>query len=145
MAWIPITEDDVKTRLAGAELAAYKSRALAAGQADPLPEIIEQTVDEIRGYIAVRNTLQNGVTIPSKLKSAALALIVYRVITRLPVSVSRERTDENTRAEELLKLVADGKFRVEEATTPSTEASGSQSPMITPRTRTFDRDSQDGI
>lgn len=145
MAWISIDESDVQSRLAGAELAAFKTRALAAGQTNPLPEIITQTIDEVRGYVAVRNSLEEGEKIPSKLKSATLALIVFRLITRLPLQVSQDRRDENDRAQDLLKEVAAGRFRVEEPETTSSESIASQRPSITEPERNFTRDDQDGI
>lgn len=147
MAWIAITEADVQSRLAGAELTAFKNAAKASGQADPVAELISQTVDEVRGYIAAcsRNTLEAGQKVPSKLKSATLALIVYRINTRLPIAVTQERRDENERADRLMREVAACRFAIEEPTTASDESISSSGPRITPRTRTFDRDSQNGI
>lgn len=147
MAWITITEDDIKTRLAGAELSAYTSAARASGQGNPLPEIITQVVSEIRGYIAAceRNTLSVGEMIPDKLLGAALAMIRYRLVTRLPLSVSDERKQEYTDAIRLLERVADCKFMVEEPLEPDDEQSSAPSPRITQRTRYFSRSQQDGI
>ena len=148
MAWRIITEADVKTRLAGAELNACQTAALADGQTDPLPDIITAVVDEIRGYIAAGgNTLGAAGTIPSKLISAALAIVRYRLATRLPVRslLTEERKSENTDAIRLLERVADGKFRIEEATAADTESSSAPGPSMGTKTRNFDRTSQDGI
>lgn len=127
MSWNIITTDQVKTRLAGAELTALQSAALANGQADPLPEIITQVVDEVRGYIVAGGfSLETGTTVPSKLVGATLDIIRYRLVTRLPARglLTDERKEEYKNALELLKRVADGGFSVEEPTTPSTESSG---------------------
>jgi hypothetical protein len=148
MAWVSITEAMVAERLAGPELAAYKSAALGTGQTNPLPNIITRAVDEVRGYIAAcrANTLGEAGTIPEKLLDAALAVIRYRLISRLPVTLTQSRIDEKDDALRLLKEVAACRFAVEEPTTASTEALSGKSPRWTERTdREFTRTSQDGI
>lgn len=148
MAWQAITTDDVKTRLAGAEVAALQSSALAVGQTDPLPEVVGQVVDEVRGYVAAGgNTLDAAGTVPSKLVGATLAIIRYRLATRLPISglLTEERKAENDAAIRLLERVADRKFAVEEAAAPSSEVIGAPGPKVTGKTLHYGRNSQDGI
>jgi phage gp36-like protein len=149
MAWVIITADDVKTRLSGPEHSALTTAALAAGQSNPLPDLISQTVAEIRGYVAAceRNRLEEGEKIPSKLVGAALALIRYHLATRLPVKglLTDERKQEYTDAIRLLERVADCKFAVEEPSEVSTEVISSPKPSVGTRTRNYDRASQDGI
>lgn len=146
MAWISITADDVLTKLAGAELSVFRTAATAVGQADPLPEIIEQVVDEVRGYVAAcaRNTLGSAGTIPAKLKSATLAMIRYRLITRLPISIKEERKQEYRDALDLLSDVAACRFAVEEPTTATTETLPSPRPRISTPTRRFSSGAQSG-
>lgn len=88
MAWSRITASDVKTRLSGPELTALSGQALSTGQVDPLTDVIQQVVDEIRGYIAAapRNHLGHAGTIPSQLRSAALAMVRWRLGGRLSAS-----------------------------------------------------------
>ncbi len=149
MAWVTITSDDVKTRLAGAELTALQTAAKSAGQADPLPEIVTATVDEARGYIASNqaNTLGAGETVPGKLVSCCLAIIRYRLATRLPVRglLTPQREQEYKDAIRLLERVADGKFAIEEPETEDTELLSGSSPSIEAPTRNFSSDNQDGI
>lgn len=148
MAWTTITVEHVKTRLAGAELAAVQSAALAEAQTDPLPEIVGQVLDEIRGYVAAGGvTLGIAGTIPSKLVGAALAIIRYRLCTRLPVKslLTDARVSENTEALALLVRVSDRKFSVEEPTEADTEQAGAPSPSMTPKVLTHARADQDGI
>ena len=146
MAWTTLTEDDVKTRLAGAELAAYTTVALANGQTSPLAPLIAQVVDEVRGYCAVRNTLGEGSTIPAKLVSAAVDILRYRLTTRLPLKVTDERKAEYTAALTLLRDVAAGKFAIEDAETAEDEVTqGGGRSVITARTLTSTRALQDGI
>jgi hypothetical protein len=84
MAWITITEDLVKTRLTGAEVSALKSAALAAGQTAVLTEVIGGVVQEWRGRLRKWHTLAAGATLPDELEHHVLAVIRYRLFTRLP-------------------------------------------------------------
>jgi phage gp36-like protein len=149
MAWQSVTTAEIKTRLTGAEVTALQTAALASGQTDPLPDIVTQVVGEVRGYVAAGGyTLGTGETVPSTLYSATLAIIRYRIATRLPVKaiLTQDRKDENDAAIRLLERVADGKFAVEEPTTASEETLGSPSPsFVTGKTLTMQRDDQDGI
>lgn len=149
MAWLALTDTEVKTRLAGAELTALQTAALADGQTDPLPEIIEQVVDEVRGYISSGGyTLGTSQTIPARLVGSALALIRYRAATRLPSSgmLDEDRRNEYKDAIRLLERVSEGKFSIEEAITPDTEISGAPAPaMGDVPILYFSADEQDGL
>lgn len=148
MSWQTLTTDNVKTRLTGPELSALQSAALASGQADPLPEIITSVVDEVRGYISAGgHSLETGTTVPSKLVSASLAIIRYRLATRLPVKslLDENRVREYQDAVKLLERVADGRFAIEEPVTASTEVQGAPSPAFTDKDRAYDKTSEDGI
>lgn len=149
MAWISISTDDVKTRITGDELEALQEAALATGQTDPLPEIIIGVVKEVRGYVAAcaKNTLGTGDTIPEGLLHTALAMIRFRLATRLPEAglLDENRKDENDKAIRLLENVAACKFAVEQPTTATTEEISAPSPKTTAKDREFTRESQDGI
>lgn len=150
MPWVQITETDVRDRLSGPELAAYKSAALASGQTDPLPGIIAQTVDEVRGYIAAAGnvSLGDGTTVPGKLVSATVAIVRWRLITRLPLNSAallETRKQEYQDALRLLEQTAAGKFLVEEPTTAAAEQVSTPSPRFSARSRQFTRSSQDGV
>jgi phage gp36-like protein len=148
MAWTTLTAADVKTKLTGPEVSAVQTAALASGQSDPLVEIVEQVVDEVRGYIAAGGyNLGDGTTVPSKLVSATLSIIRYRLATRLPVKtlLTTDRVEENKEAIRLLERVADGKFVVEEPTTVSTESLASPTPSMTSKTLTHQNSDGDGL
>lgn len=124
MPWIQILESDVQTRLAGAELTAFKTLALSAGQGNPLPDIITQVVQEVRGFVAAcaANSLDADETrIPSKLLARAVDMVVYRLLTRLPVKVSDERKDLNRSAEALMRQVAACDFAVDATDNPAVD------------------------
>lgn len=138
MPWISLTAADVATRLAGPELDAVRSAALAAD--DPLPEIVAAVVEEVRGYVAAcpRNRLGATGTLPKALEAAALALCRGRLLSRLPVpSLDTEaRRREVEDAQKLLRDVAAGRFYVDQPASdaaPDTAYSPPPRPRITPR------------
>lgn len=135
--WITITTDDVKTRLAGAEFAAYTTKALAAGQVDPLPDITAQVVREVRGHVAGgSNTVGDGLTIPDELLAAAVDMIVFRLTTRLGISVKEDRKTANDQAKTLMGQVGRGEFKVAPPeTAASTQAGGNAINLVTSRPR----------
>lgn len=137
MSWITLTEAGVQTKLAGAELAALKTAALAVGQTNPLPEVISQITREVRGYVAAcaRNVLGTEGTIPDELELAALNRIRYELATRLPVAslLTDARKDANRAATEQLKEVAAGRFLLVAPATAATAqaASGTGVQVVT--------------
>jgi uncharacterized protein DUF1320 len=118
MAWIDIQISDLQDRLAGAEFTAVQTVALNAGQANPITSLIQEVCEEVRGYVAnaVRNLpLAEGISIPSKLKSSAISMIVFRMCTRLPTKVffTDERKEMNRAAVHLLERVSQSLFAVD--------------------------------
>lgn len=123
--WISIDSDDVKTRLTGVELTAFTTKALAAGQADPLPDIIAQVVREVRGHVAGGgNLLGDGLTIPDELLAAAVDMIVFRLTTRLGLAVREDRKTANDQAKTLMGQVGRGEFKVASPATAASEQAG---------------------
>lgn len=111
--WITITDNDVRTRLTAAEMAAYTSRALAPGQLDPLPDLAAQVAREVRGHVAGGgNRLGVGLTIPDELLAAAADMIVFRLTTRLGFAVKDDRRTANDQAKTLMGQVGRGEFKV---------------------------------
>jgi len=144
--WITITTDDVKTRLSGAEFAAYTTKALSAGQSDPLPDITAQVVREVRGHVAGGgNTIGDGLTIPDELLAAAVDMIVFRLTTRLGISVKEDRKTANDQAKTLMGQVGRGEFKISGPESAASEQAATPSPVIISRTRNFSREAQDGL
>ncbi|MHC1762918.1 MAG: phage protein Gp36 family protein [Verrucomicrobiia bacterium] len=119
--WLSISPDDVKTRLSGPELEALQGTGLADGQVDPLPDVISQVTDEIRGYIAAHglNTLGPAGTLPPQVRAAAIALIRWRLSGRLAIGQAAGLLQTDSRRQEyedaitFLRDVATGKIAVE--------------------------------
>lgn len=126
MAWITPSADDVKTRLTGAELVAFRTVALASGQADPITQIMLDCANEVRGYVAAGGyTMGAAGTIPPQTLAPALAIMAYRLATRLPLKVSDDRRKQYEDAIAYLRDVAAGRSLIE------TDASGEMAPGAT--------------
>lgn len=149
--WIELTEDEVLTRLSGPEVAALKSSALADGQADPLPAIIAGAIREVRGRVAAcaSNTLGEGDTIPDELKDHALAIIRYRLCTRLPkmkALLDDLRVKEYEDAMGALRDAAACKFAIEQPDAVSDErVAGPAVELVSSRERRATRQKMEGL
>lgn len=150
MGWTTITENDVLAGLNASESTAYRTKLLGDGQLDPLIEITDQVVAEIRE--AVRSNPDNVLSssadqIPSSAIYHAVATIRYRLLTRLMVPVSDARTEEWREANRYRRDLATGTIRVESgADNVDTEAAAPGSrPRITTPTRTYERSDADGL
>src|ERR1051325_10661876 len=129
MAWLPITSDDVKTRLSSEEVELLQTAATDEGQADPLPEVINQVTDECRGYIAAKagNTLGPAGTLPPQTRSAAISMIVWRLAGRLAIGKAGEMMRSPSRQQDyqdaisMLKDIAKGSMAVEQPDTEGPE------------------------
>lgn len=146
MSWLAITEAHLLQHISGAELEALRAAALADGQADPVQPSIDQVTAQVRGYVAAcrANTLDSDTdAIPDRLLAAACAMVVAVIIGRIPgYELDEKKKSALDEARRLMRDVAACTFAIEDPTTGSESA---PSPAITPRTRQFDRSSQDGI
>ncbi|MEM1057922.1 MAG: hypothetical protein AAGK14_01630 [Verrucomicrobiota bacterium] len=147
MAWITITEADVLTVLSGPELAAFRTKATADGQADPLPAVIAQVTDLVRGHVGIcgRNRLGAGATIPGKLLAPSLDLIAERLPRRVGLDLTEGRTEAADRAYRVLEAVARCEFAVEAPESASAEQTAGPAPQIHARPPQFQRHDQEGL
>ena len=128
MSWAALTATEIKTRLSGPELTALQTQALASGQSDPLPDVISQVVEEVRGYVAAGGSpLGTAGTLPPQVRAAAIAIVRWRLGGRLAaggaagIFQTESRKQEYTDAIAQLKDVAAGRCIVEAPTTTATE------------------------
>jgi hypothetical protein len=144
--WIPLTVADVLTRLAGAEVAALRSAALATGQDDPTPEIIVKVVKECRGRLRNQCRLEVGDTVPDNWAHHCLAIVRHRLCTRLPgaqfLTAARQREYEDAIAafQQLGPILPDEPDQAD-----PTLAARAPAPDIAPRVRQFTAENQDGL
>jgi hypothetical protein len=153
MSWITFNAALIAERMAGPELLAIKTAAIADDQdGDELvAAVAERVCSTVRGYIGAcaKNSLGAEDTLPAELIDAALALAVHNIITRLPgmASMLDERRDANREeALALLRDVAACKFAIIAPETEAEEqpASGRIETLNAPR-RQFTRDSMRGV
>jgi phage gp36-like protein len=148
--WREITEDDVLAALNFAESSAYQTAVVAPGQY-PLDDIIKQVVQECRAHIAdcQHNTLAPGDTLPERVIYHVVALIRFRMITRLDMEVSDDRRREQRDAIEFFRRVSECKVAIEpgdgSAKEDGSDSKASPRPGIKARSRNFSRDQQAGI
>ncbi len=86
MAWTTLTADELNEYLASAQLRALRTRALAATQDDPLPQMIEEVILHVRNVITSAGLPVEAAsgTFPEALKSAVAFLTLELAQTRLP-------------------------------------------------------------
>lgn len=152
--WITLTLAQLDTAKAAALVDALQTAALAAGQVDPMPEIITDVTTRIRMEVAAggRTVLSADATkVPPSLKRLALRMVLREGQSRLNAAGALPLS-EDERAEEkndlrLLERIADGELTVETpddpAATPTVQAA-SPSPLICARERRNTRNHQEG-
>lgn len=131
--WKKLTKTDLLSALNSAESAGYN--AAVTGEIDPADEIVRTTTHEVRGYVAANssNRLAAGETVPERVEHHALAIIRFRVLSRLDVPISDARTLEYKDARDYFKQVAAGKVAIDrapEAETDATPAPGSEIELL---------------
>lgn len=127
--WINLTPDSLNGRIAAPEIAKVTQMA---GNGLTVQQVIDQVVNEVRGYVAKAGPVGLPGTIPDELQDAALSIIILRYVSQVPgasqqtfATESRKTAAENARL--LLRDVAARKFLVtppetaapEQATRPS--------------------------
>ena len=129
MSWRVITEADVLTQLSGDELEKLQTLSLADDQVDPLPGIMTQVSDEVRGYVRGNsaNKMDTSPKLPPEVIGAAITISRWRLCGRLAIGGSAQllmtpqREKDYSDAIEFLKLVAKGEIAVEQPESEITE------------------------
>lgn len=112
MAWIALTEDDIKSRLSINELETWDDAGQDEGsEVSRMPGIITQVTGLVRGRVAScrDNQLSTAGLIPEELLWAAATIAKYMLLNSIPAigdSAQEERRDENRRAHEMLDQAA---------------------------------------
>ncbi|PTX95763.1 hypothetical protein [Opitutus sp. ER46] len=121
MPWITLTIDDLNDARAGALVTAMRTKALAEGQSDPSPRVIQMVVDEIRRCIAFAQQTPletDPTTIPQGLREMAAQKIIRVMKARLLQAL----TDDEKTAEQLyqkrLEQLTRAEWPVDKPATP---------------------------
>ena len=147
MAWKAITESDILTRMAGAELEAFRTAALGESQCDPIDDAITQVTDIVRGYCASKNTLGPAGTIPDALLGPALDILILNIQSRaggMIIDPDDQRTDASRRAYDILKQVGTGTFSIDDSTGTGYQSAGGAT-RVTHHTSRVNRDNLKGF
>lgn len=80
MAWIILTTAAIEGSLNDGELEEYRNHASQIE--DPLPEIITDVTNLVRGYVSVRYPLIEA-GIPEELRAPAIDVVIYRLAKRI--------------------------------------------------------------
>lgn len=147
MAWITLDEDYARGAISAPELAAYQAAAIGSGQ-DPLADITATAVHEARAHIAdcAKNQLAEGLTVPERIVHHILAIIRFRMLTRLDLEVSEDRRIEYRDARKFLERVSECKVSIE-LPEGAVEDSGSAEniELVESEDRNFTRTKQSGL
>ena len=144
MAWVTLAASDVQAAISVNEYTVYRRDSIQAGQADPITQLLTDVTNLVRGFAGRCVALGPVGTIPEKLKNAAVDIVIYRLETRMKREPIAARTAAYEGAMELLHLVGNREFDLEEPLIVTENSVAPQS-RITSRTRYFTSDTQDGL
>lgn len=126
MSWITLTATDIRDRLGAPEYQAVGEAALAEGQADPWPALIDDATEHVRGQIGSnpKNTLGAAGTIPAACKRHLISLIIWDALNRFGLStlLGETRKLDYEKADAYFRSVARGDIAVEQPETAGEEA-----------------------
>lgn len=121
MAWIAITIDTLKEAKVSALIDAANTVALADGQPNRVPGIIQGVVDSVRRKVASnrRNLVDADLTtIPKGLRDLTVDLIIARLKKAIEQPLTEDEVRSVTTAERDLNRIASGDDVVDQPDTP---------------------------
>ena len=120
-AWITITNVDLMSGRYSAYVTAVQTKATNAGQADPTPTMIADTVNELRGMIGFRSPQlidANPATIAPNLKELAIEKICRRLKLWLNLPLAAGELEDEKIYQKRLENLRDGTWPVDIPLTP---------------------------
>ena len=121
MQWISISEAMLNDAKAAPLIAAVANTNLAAGQGDPIPNLVASIAEEIRGAIGFAGKYQVSatvLTIPPNLKDMAVQKCVRICKRRLEQTLTQDERDEESTYQKRLGLIREGKWPVDNPDDP---------------------------
>ena len=149
MSWTRLTPADLQSRLSAREMDAIR-RASAAWDDAAAQEILDQTADTARGYIAshARNTLDAAPhTVPPELRAAVLdiALVDYsQSLAGVLIDPKGGRQKAADRALKRLEACAEGRYAVSRPDAAAAAAASPTPPTSYEKTTILSRRDQRG-
>jgi len=148
--WPSITIDDLNDAKVAALVDALRTAALAEGQTDPSPRIIQSVVSRIRAEVkgCAKNLLDADITtIPNDLKDIAVRMILRKMKGRLEIPLTEDEVREMKDDVRYLERVSACAVPVDQPDNPvegETQAV-SGTPMIQQKHRRFSHRRQEGL
>ncbi len=146
MSWKKLTEENLVANLTREEVESRRKDF----EMDPVPEILDETVELIRGSIESGRKCQldpTPGTIPAMLVSAAANYAAYTLLKRYRVKINEERTKAYDHAVAFFEKVAAGQITPPDGVDPTPEppVRDPARPAITRKKRLLGRHQEDGI
>lgn len=107
--WIPVTLGDLEDTKVAKLVTALRTKALAVGQTDPSPRVIQSVVTDIRRKIASCRSNRvdaDETTIPASLLTLATDMIIARLKGRLEIELTQFENDQLSRHDTTLNRIA---------------------------------------
>jgi len=130
MSWRVPTQSDLETRLSTKEITAY-SNTVTYG--DAVGELINQTADEVRGYVAAnRNAVlcDTPHSLPPMLIGPCMDIVIVNLLKVVNLNVNETRQNAAESARQLLEKIAEGKITPEAGKTVTSETTTAAAPSI---------------
>lgn len=151
MPWITITIADLQDARVAELVEALRTEALAAGQTDPMPRLIQTTIDEVRRCIAMCPTTPVDVD-AAKIPAGLQELVTEKIVRRMNGRLLQPNSEDETKAEALyqkrLEQLTRCEWPVDTTATPLTPApvaTNSGVEIASSSTRQFTRESMRGL
>lgn len=133
MNWITITTNDLNDYLPAALLKALRTKALAVGQADPVPELLGEVITQVRTTLASAGYPLEATpdSVPAVLKTPVAFLTIALAQTRLPgLALTTEQRAQVADAKAMLTRISRRDVAIEAPTTPDTTSLSTPSGTI---------------
>jgi hypothetical protein len=128
--WVCLAAKDMEMVLSATQLELLRSAVLGPGEADPLPELLDGVVRQVRSAVAASGKFllsADGKKIPKELLADACILALERLQTRIPplrLSPDQVRSAENAR--KTLLRISRGEGMVGRPARPDFQMAGGQ-------------------
>lgn len=136
-AWINIVVTDLNDYLVGAQVAALRSAALAAGQSDPFENVMHDRTNYVRARISKRISIsETAYSVPPELKTAACMLIIEAMQGRLNLQLTDDQRTAIARAYKDLDIAATDDLPVstpDDPVEPEVQQAGGNAAIVTKR------------
>ncbi len=138
--WTAISAADLNDHTVAELMDALRQQALGAGQTDPMPRIVEEVTNEIRGAIGFSGRYQvdaDLTTVPKTLKEMAVKKITRTLKGRLQLALLEEEKTDSATYENRLKALINFGWPVDAPDnplpTPLPTQTSAQTPAILPK------------